>query len=269
MRKIAAIAMIAGGAVGCAGSGAGAGAGSAGAEPAPVALPALAPQSSRPLPDRFGSLGVTGVNKPNGLEYRLRQSIPDDTPPYVPRQAGAQVLWIADPVPEGWLALYRTPMDAAPLWANGRFRAVLYGAGGEMVWGVDLDRFFSRPDHLEVQDIRFENGELYFNEACQTYARDAGFRCSALLRVDPRRGSLVWRTAPLVSSDIFILHGPVVIAGYGFTAEPDSLFLVSRETGAVVDRVALDSAHDYLEVTGDRLTVVTASRVYEFDLGGR
>lgn len=264
---MAAIALIAGGAVGCAGGGAGAG--SAGAEPAPVVLPALVPQSSRPLPDRFASLGLSGANKPNGLEYRLRQSVPDDTPSFVPRRNGSQVLWIADAVPEGWLALYRTPLDALPMWENGRFRAVLYDARGEVLWDVDLDRFFSRPDHLEVQDIRLEDGELYFNEACQTYARDAGFRCSALLRVDPREGTLVWRTEPLVSSDIFILHGPVLIAGYGFTAEPDSLFLITRKSGEVVDRVGLDSAHDYLEVNGDRLTVVTSSRVYEFELGAR
>jgi hypothetical protein len=265
VRRTAAIAMIAGAVAGCSGVGAG----SAGAEPAPAPLPALVPASSRPLPDRFGSLGLSGSNKPNGPEYRLRQSVPDDTPPFVPRRIGSQILWIADPVSEGWLALYRTPMDAMTLWENGRFRAVLYGAGGDVLWEVDLDRFFSRPDHLEVQDIRFDDGELYFNEACQTYARDAGFRCSALLRVDPREGTLVWRTGPLISSDIFLLHGPVVIAGYGFTAEPDSLFLVSRESGEVVDRVALDSAHDYLEVNGDRLTVVTASRVYEFELGSR
>jgi hypothetical protein len=225
---------------------------------------------SRPLPGTFSALGLSGRNKPNGLEYRLRQSVPDDVPDFVPLRQGGLELWIADPTREGWMAFYRTPLgEAAGTSRNATYRAVLYAPSGERLWDLDLNRFLSRPDHLEIQDIRYSDGELYFNEACQSYAREADGRCSALLRVDPRRGTVVWRTGPRVSNDIFLVHGPVLIAGYGFTAEPDSLYLVARSSGEIVDRTGLDSAHDYLEVIGNTLTVVTTARVYRFTLPPR
>jgi len=113
------------------------------------------------------------------------------------------------------------------------------------------------------------NGRLYFNEACQTYSREAGGECSSLLRVDPVQGTVDWRTAPLVSNNIILLHGEHVVAGYGFTAVPDTLFLIDRATGRILDRQPLDSAHSYLEFVGDELVVVTSNQVYTFGIEPR
>lgn len=254
------LSLIALGAAGCAPAAAPLG-GSPGAAPAP----ALRELSSRPRSGWLGTIPeVTGREKPNGMEYRLRHSVPPETPAAIPRALDGLELWIADPSPEGWLAFYRTPLAQAQLGPNARFRAVLFSSRGEQRWNLDLNRFLSRPDQLEIQDIRLADGELYFNEACQSYSRDAGGNCSALLRVDPARGAVLWRTPPRISNDILLVHRDHVIAGYGFTAEPDSLFLVSRATGGVVARTGLDSAHDYLEVVDGRLVVVTTNRVYLF-----
>ena len=57
-----------------------------------------------------------------------------------------------------------------------------------------------------------------------------------------------WRTPPLTSNNIFIFADPYVVAGYGFTAEADSLYLVEQRTGRIADRTGLDSAHEYLEI---------------------
>jgi hypothetical protein len=189
----------------------------------------------------------TGVNKPNGFEYRYRQSVPPGVPGYVPRTRGAEQLWIADSTRAGWLAFYRTPPE--PEWRNSSFTAALYGPDGTVRWTLPLNPLLSRTTQLEIQDIRLgDDGDLYFNEACQTYARDADRQCSGLLRVDPVPGRVVWRTAPLISNNVLLLEGPFVIAGYGFTAEPDSLYLVARADGRVVARLGLDSAHQYLEL---------------------
>lgn len=215
--------------------------------------------------DEYRALGLSGVNKPNGMEYRLRRSVPAETPAWVPRQREGLELWIADPVPEGWLAFWRGPLELQPGSANARFRAALLTPAGA-AWELDFNRFLSHPTHLEIQDIRYHGGRLYLNEACQSYSREAGGQCSSLMRLDPGRGVVEWRTPPLVSNDIFILHDGVVVAGYGFTSEPDSLFLLRRATGEILDRRGLDSAHSYLEVVDGRLVVVTRNRVYTFDL---
>jgi hypothetical protein len=199
--------------------------------------------------------GLTGVNKPNGAVYRFRESVPPTTPDYVQRQRAGLDLKIADPTDDGWLAFYKGPLPDAP--RNAAYRAVLYGPGGGERWELDLNRLLSAESHLEIQDIRYRDGQLYFNEACQSYAREAGGECSALVRVDAASGAVVWRTHDLVSNNIFLLHGPYVVAGYGFTNEPDALHLVSRDSGRTLDTLPLASAHSYLEFRDGKLYVLT------------
>lgn len=242
---------------------------SLGAEPAaPDAR--LVRRRAEPLNGRgYAALGLTGANKPNGLEYRLRQSVPADRPAYVRAELDGLQLFIADRTADGWLAFYRGPLGGAPDGGNVAYRAILYGPDGSPAWDTNLNRFLSRTDRLEVQDIRYADGRLYLNEACQSYSREAGGACSSLLRVDPAAGTVDWRTPPRTSNNVILLHGPYVVAGYGFTAEADSLFLVDRASGRILDRQPLDSAHGYLEMRGDDLVVVTTNQVYVFGIQPR
>jgi hypothetical protein len=225
--------------------------------------PALQVIAREPLRGRlsFAALGLTGVNKENGLEYRLRNGIPEKLPEYVPRYLEGLPIHLAQATPEGWLALYASSIDARSD-RNQRYRAALFALDGRRKWALELNRFLSRPRNLEIQDIRLRAGKLYFNEACQSYSREAGGRCSALLRVDPRGARLEWRTRHRVSNNVFIFSGPYLVAGYGFTAEPDSLHLISPETGRVVASRALDTAHYYLEERAGILHVVTHNSHY-------
>ncbi|HEX6038054.1 hypothetical protein [Longimicrobium sp.] len=236
--------------------------------PAPDAR--LVRRRAEPLNGRgYAALGLTGANKPNGLEYRIRQEVPADRPAYVRAELEGLQLFIADRTADGWLAFYRGPLGGAPNGGNVAYRAILYRPDGSRAWDTNLNRFLSRTDRLEVQDIRYADGKLYFNEACQSYAREAGGACSSLLRVDPAAGTTDWRTPPLTSNNVILLHGPYIVAGYGFTAEADSLFLIDRATGRILDRQPLDSAHSYLEMRGDDLVVVTTNQVYVFGIERR
>jgi len=233
-------------------------------------LPELRLVSREPLRGRIPTdLGLTGRNKLNPVEERFRRGIPPETPAWVPRTHGGLELFLADSVEGGWLALYRGPLVIRPGARNSPYRAALFEPGGEAAWDVDLGAILSRPDHLEVQDLRYADGALYFNEACQSYAREAGGNCSSLVRMDPRTGRVAWRTRPRVSNNVFILHGPWVVAGYGFTAEPDSVFLVDRDNGRIVARAPLDTAASYLEADGPRLTVLTRESVYTYLVEGQ
>jgi hypothetical protein len=225
---------------------------------------------AEPLNGRgYAQLGLSGTNKPNGLEYRLRQAVPSRRPAYVRAELDGLQLFIADSTADGWMAFYRGPLGGAPNGGNVAYRAVMYGADGSRAWDTNLNRFLSRTDHLEVQDVRYAGRRLYFNEACQSYAREAGGACSSLLAVDPVAGTVEWRTPPLTSNDVILLHGPYIVAGYGFTAEADSLFLVDRATGRILDHQPLDSAQSYLEMTGNELVVVTTNQVYRFAIQPR
>lgn len=237
---------------------------------APLAAQAAAPVHLRLVVQRrIGAMttpqtfALTGANKPNGRMYRLRESVPDKTPEYVARQVDGLGLSIAEATSDGWLAFYRSPPGRDEP-RNSRFAAVMYGAGGQRRWTLPLNPLLSRPDRLEITDVRYANGKLYFNESCQGYAREAGGRCSSLVRVDPAAGHVEWRTPPRVSNGIFILDGAYVVAGYGFTAEPDSVRVIDRETGRILAATGVDTAPEYLEVKGGRLYVMTARSLYVY-----
>jgi len=120
----------------------------------------------------------------------------------------------------------------------------------------------SRSDNLEVQDIRLADGVLYYNEACQSYSREAQGQCSSLVAVDPRARRVLWRTAPLTSNGRFRLRGCYIVAGYGFTAEPDSVYLVERGSGAVVQKLFVSSSPEQLTLVGrDHLDVTLYSGI--------
>ena len=131
---------------------------------------------------------------------------------------------------------------------------------GKLLWARRLNDSMSRPDRLEVQDVRVADGVVYFNEACQSYSKEAEGKCSALVALDPLSGQVLWRTPNLVSNGEFLVHGAYLITGYGFTAEADYLHIVRRKDGEVVHRTKLDSGHQALRVEQGELVI---ARYYE------
>jgi hypothetical protein len=179
-----------------------------------------------------------------------------DVPPFVLVEGGTRELTLLDQAPDGFVGLYRDPYGAsscslsAP--ANCSFGAALFECSGKTRWLFLLDAFFSRKDHLEVQDMRYADGVLYFNEACQSYSKEAQGQCSSLVAVEPLTKTLLWRTKPLVSNATFLVANRYLITGYGFTAEPDALFIVRRSDGKIMGRTSIPIAHHTLSlgVTG-------------------
>ncbi len=232
--------------------------------PAPKA-PALDLLDRTPRPDP-ASLPpmLTGRNKPNGPAMRFRQAVPPETPAFVPRTLDGLDLFIADALEEGWLAFYKGRCGS--LGAVCAYRAVLLADDGTQRWNLNLNRFLQGTRYVEIQDVRYHAGRLYFNEACATYAGEVQGQCSWLVCLDPDAEEVAWRTPPLTSNNIFILHDGAVLAGYGFTAEPDALYRIDARTGKITARADLDSAPQYLEVLDGRLFVVTYQSLYTFAL---
>lgn len=233
--------------------------------PAPPEEVVLRQVDKQSMEDPFGLPAITGENKRGDYTLRYRHYVPRETPSYVPRQQDGLDLFVADSTEKGWLAFYKGQCGTA-IRDVCDYAAALFGPGGTTRWVLDLNRYLSGDRYLEIQDIRYHDGALYFNEACATYARDAEGQCSSLLRVNPQTGEVTWRTPPLTSNNIFIVHDPYIIAGYGFTSEPDSVYVLSQESGHVVARAGLDTAHQYLEMQNGKLYVITQNSLYTFAL---
>lgn len=57
---------------------------------------------------------------------------------------------------------------------------------------------------------------------------------------DLENDKLLWRSADQTYNSMnFVVKGDVILCGYGFTAEPDYLYQINRNTGEVIDRLSL------------------------------
>lgn len=238
--------------------------------PAPVPLPTPAPDG--PSVRREGNLIVEWPSRHRTIRGgRLRTHVsgpltarstrywagPTRPPDWLPLTRGALELALLDETSDGFFALYREPYDATNEGCslsgrrrnqNCSFVAAFFAPDRTERWAHRLNEHMSRPDRLEVQDARYGDGVVYFNEACQSYSREAGGRCSSLVALDTTTGRVRWRTGPLVSNNHIELLDRHVVAAYGFTAERDVLSLVSRDRGEVVARLDMPAAAERLAI---------------------
>ncbi|MBV1858278.1 MAG: hypothetical protein KUG77_07690 [Nannocystaceae bacterium] len=162
-------------------------------------------------------------------------------PGFVPLVEGSAELFLLGHQRDGsFLAFYRDPYGASSCTLGGpnncAYVATLFAHCGDVMWSISLTDLMSRPDHLEIQDIQLEGDTLYFNEACQSYSKDAKGKCSSLVAVDPAANEVLWKSKSLVSNGVFFISGDYIVAGYGFTAERDTLSIVRRSDGRVMGR---------------------------------
>ncbi|HEV3468768.1 MAG TPA: hypothetical protein VG148_05565 [Pyrinomonadaceae bacterium] len=165
-------------------------------------------------------------------------------------------------------------------FASGRYLVALDRATGRFGYGFDFAEYAYAPGaparerQFVYQDIAWaaeEGDTLYVAHAHNTYARSSRGMNAYLTAIDTRRGRVVWRSAPLVSNaSSFELVGDRIVSGYGFTQEPDFLYLLDKRTGEVRQRLPVRSGPEYIIRKGDRLYV----RAYDADLvlrlnGGR
>lgn len=126
-------------------------------------------------------------------------------------------------------------------------------------------------EDLVAQGIRWaaQVGDvLYVSHAHNTFARSSLGMNAYITALDVSTGAVRWRSGPLVANaKTFEVVGDVIVSGYGFTAESDFLYVVDRNTGAVLRRQQIDSAPTYIIQKSDQsLYVRCYNRDYVFRL---
>jgi hypothetical protein len=154
-------------------------------------------------------------------------------------------------------------------------------ATGEARFAFDFSAYRTPPAaapdaaSLVAMEIRWavvQGDRLYISHAHRTYAASSQGANAYVTALRIPDGALLWRSQPLVSNaQNFVLvpageGGQVLITGYGFTAEPDFLYVLDPETGAVLSKTRVDSGPDYIVPQGDRIHVRTYDRDYVFRL---
>ncbi len=105
---------------------------------------------------------------------------------------------------------------------------------------------------------------LYIQHGHHTYAASSYNQNAYISAVNLKDGSIIWTSKPLTCNSDFIIVGNSIICGYGFTAEPDYLYIVDINTGERKKQYKLDSAPEYIAKRGNQIYVRTYYKDYEF-----
>lgn len=208
------------------------------------------------------SLPVVESNLPGGNHGEL--------PDGAPRTYRGKGLIQAIRDGESLLLIYGTD------YSRGQFLLVYDTAGGQVRSAFDFATYLQPPrfakgerafvdEGLQWADV--EDGVLYVSSFHRTYAASSGGLNGYLTALDLKIGRLLWRSRPLVcNASTFLVRSNVILTGYGFTREPDYLYLLDRRTGAVLQTVRLRSGPEFLLAKGDRIYVRSYDTDYVFRL---
>lgn len=149
-----------------------------------------------------------------------------------------RVLMAADPATYAFKYGYDFQRWQSPQGGTGDF------TNQRVIWAVEKD------------------GILYVSHGHNTYAKESQGRNAYLTAIDPKKDEILWRSAPLVANArTFLVLGDLIVSGYGFTAEPDFLYLIDRKTGEVAGRHPLKTGPEQILLRDGLLYV----RCYDTD----
>lgn len=247
---------------------------------APATGPLGGPRSAQPSPsthaeDWFGTHQLTlrtiaGPTSPMPVpSWNGGFRIPD----FVPEQVdGVKLLKVIDSG-EAILSLYGPDFSSATrlLAQQPDSGTVLYAlnfaAWVQAPQRIDADRDFVNQQIVWAQQL---DGVLYVSHGHNTYARSSYGHTAYISALDIHAGfSARWHSPAQVSNaGNFLILGDHLISGYGFTAEPDFLYVLDRHSGTVLQRTPLKSGPDYILANDRAVHIRTYDTDYEFSLPG-
>lgn len=118
-----------------------------------------------------------------------------------------------------------------------------------------------------VRCVQYSDGLFYVQMNHRTYASSAP-QNAYIMALDPSDGySVVWKSQPLVGNALnFQIEDNTIICGYGFTAEPDFIYLLDKHSGVQMDVYKVKTGPDYFFVIDGKLYVRTYDTNYVFKI---
>lgn len=147
---------------------------------------------------------------------------------------------------------------------------------GELLYTFDMSDFqymktngesaFARYATQGIKYALIKDDVLYISTAHRTYAESCPLT-GYITAIDINTGNVLWKTEPLINNaDSFDFIGDTIVAGYGFTDEPDYLKIIDIKTGALVSQCDVKNAADYIKYKDGKLYVRCYSYDYIFDV---
>jgi hypothetical protein len=188
--------------------------------------------------------------------------LPLGAPRYIPSVYGAATLNAIIPSGERILLIY-----------GGRYLVSLIGMQTETVFDLDALRHppKANPQWKESaeQDATYAqivDDTLYLCNGGGSYAREVYGKKGFISAIHLATGEIRWRSDPLRCNATFAIVGDYLAAGYGFTNEPDFLYLLRLADGKTVAKAKLGSGPDNVSYDNKTIHVEAYRHVYEFEL---
>ncbi len=120
---------------------------------------------------------------------------------------------------------------------------------------------------MRVQWAAIMDNILYISSGHSTYAKSSNGINAFVTAIDLSDYKILWQSDPLVSNaGNFEVIGDNIVCGYGFTAEPDYLYVLDRYTGKKVQTLKLASGPSYIIQKDEKLYVRTYNKNYVFQI---
>jgi hypothetical protein len=234
--------------------------------------PAKVQSSGRPL--KLVRLSATGNAIIDVEQWFSRNKLPlpdagRDVPPDVPARVGRAFVAKAITQADGHLLLFYR--------VDGLTRIlVILDAKRNLVEMFDFETYSGPAAAVlpgmglyvsqDLQWAAYEGGVLFVSHHHLTYAKSSSGINGFVTAVDVAQKKMLWRSATLTSNaENFVLVDGHVITGYGFTEEPDFLYVLDQATGQVRSKVPVNSRAEYLVLKDGKLHVRTYDTNYVFE----
>ena len=213
-------------------------------------------------------------------DYYISENIQSGTKPYTLKLVEEKANEIIDT--DEWLVEHELNYDLTKE-LDGKYTTLIENNGtlinifeyGTCIAGLDFTDYMYAPDLVEadkefvdetVHDAKIVNGILYVSIFHYTYAASAPSN-GYIMAIDLEDYSVIWKSQPLVCNSLnFEIVDDIIFCGYGFTAEPDYLYQIDRNTGCILDKTELKSKPDYIIYADDTLYVRTYNTDYVFEI---
>lgn len=152
---------------------------------------------------------------------------------------------------------------------------LLFDIKKDTLYKIDFTSFSKAPytkpgdEQFVIQGVRYPHlidNVLYVQHGHGTYAYSSGNKNAYISAIDLEKQKIIWTTQPLTCNSDFIIIDNTIICGYGFSAEPDYIYLVDLATGKRRQTIKVASAPDNVVRKGNQVYVLTYDTHYVFDI---